>query len=229
VLLDSFGTLVSMEPPAPRLQQLLAEAGVHVSAERAAAAFRAEIGYYLAHHVEGRDPAALDDLRDRCAAVLLEALGEPGLDLATARAAMLGAIRFGAYPDAAPALRELRARGIVLVVASNWDSSLPQVLEQAGLAALVDGVVPSAIAGADKPAAAVFEAALALAGCTAERAVHVGDSPLNDVAGAAAAGIRAVLLERGGERPDRDPVDGAAMGARPAARIASLAELPGVI
>jgi putative hydrolase of the HAD superfamily len=217
VLLDSFGTLVSMEPPAPRLQRLLAGEGVEVSIERASAAFRAEIGYYLAHHVEGRDPAALDDLRGRCAEVLREALGAPGLDLVSARRAMLGAIRFEPYPDAAPALRDLRARGLRLVVASNWDCSLPQVLDEAGLAPLVDGVVASAVVGADKPAPAVFEAALALARCSAERAVHVGDSPSNDVAGARGAGIRALLLDRDGDWP------------RAADRIASLAELPGVI
>lgn len=217
VLLDSFGTLVWMEPPAPRLRSALSASGVEVSEERAARAFRAEIAYYLAHHVAGRDPASLDALRDRCAEVLRDALGEPGLALPVARAAMLDAIRFRPYPDAAPALRVLRERGLRLVVASNWDSSLPQVLEEAGLAELVDAVVSSASVGADKPDRRVFEAALAAAGCTPHRAVHVGDSPRNDVAGAAAAGIRAVLIDRGGGDH------------RAGAVIASLADLPRVI
>src|SRR3954466_1931828 len=113
VLLASFGTLVSMDPPAQRLS---ATHGIPLDvAERA---FRAEIAYYLAHHVEGRDEASLDDLRDRCAQVLGAQLGEGAP--ADARAAMLDAIRFHAFPDAAPALRELRARGLRLVVASNW-------------------------------------------------------------------------------------------------------------
>jgi putative hydrolase of the HAD superfamily len=228
VLLDSFGTLVSMESPGTRLREALARAGVAVSAERAADAFRAEIDYYVEHHMEGRDPRSLDDLRDHCAAVLRDALDVPALDLATARAAMLESIRFEAYPDAAPALRELRARGLALVVASNWDSSLPQVLDQTGLAPLVDGVVASADVGADKPHAALFRAALEVAGCAPEHAVHVGDSVARDVAGAAAAGIRPVLLERRGERLDRVPGD-ADVRPRPVARIASLAELPLVL
>jgi putative hydrolase of the HAD superfamily len=219
VLLDSFGTLVSMEPPGPRLRAALAEVGVAVSEERAAAAFRSEIAYYIAHHVEGRDPPSLDDLRDRCAAVLRDALGEPRLDLAAARAAMLASIRFHAYPDAAPALRELRERGLRLVVASNWDASLPEVLDEAGLAPLVDGVVASAVVGADKPDPALFEAALAIAGCAPEHALHVGDSLEHDVAGALAAGIRPVLIERDGRRAEAGAV----------ARIESLAELPRVI
>jgi putative hydrolase of the HAD superfamily len=212
VLLDSFGTLVSMEPPAPRLA-----AALGVDLERAERAFAAEIAYYVAHHVEGRDEHSLSALRDRCAAVLLEALEEPSLTPADARAAMLEAIRFSAFPDAEPALRELRALGLRLVVASNWDCSLPLVLEQAGLAALVDGVVASAVVGADKPAPALFEAALRVAGCDAGEAVHVGDSPGNDVAGAERAGIRAVLLDRAGMRPGTP------------GSIASLAELPGLL
>lgn len=225
VLLDSFGTLVAMEPPAPRLRAELGARGFAVDERRAAEAFRAEIAYYLAHHVDGRDAAALDDLRDRCAAVMGDALGRPAVDV---RGAMLAAIRFAAYPDVPAALRELRARGLRLVVASNWDCSLGDVLEQAGIRALVDGVVTSAEVGAAKPDARLFEAALELAGCAPGRAVYVGDSPANDVAGAAAAGVAAVLVERGGERPDRVP-DDAARAPQPAARIASLAELPRIL
>jgi putative hydrolase of the HAD superfamily len=228
VLLDAFGTLVAMDPPAPRLRAELAARGVEVGAERAAAAFRAEIAYYLEHQLEGRDAAALDDLRDRCADVLREALGVPGLDRPAARAALLAAIRFRPFADAEPALRELRGRGLRLVVASNWDCSLPAALRDAGLLELLDGVVSSAEAGVRKPDPRLFERALELAGCPPERAVHVGDSVSNDVAGAAAAGIRAVLLRRGVERPDAVAADAAAAVA-PAAEIRSLAELARVL
>ena len=56
VLLDALGTLVELQPPAPRLRALLAAEGFSISEERAAAAFRAEIGYYLEHHLEGATP-----------------------------------------------------------------------------------------------------------------------------------------------------------------------------
>jgi putative hydrolase of the HAD superfamily len=65
----------------------------------------------------------------------------------------------------------------------------------------VDGVVTSADAGAAKPDAAVFRRALQLAGVDGAGAVHVGDSLDNDVAGARAVGIRAILVRRGGEPP----------------------------
>src|SRR5690349_7538535 len=122
VLLDSLGTLVSMDWPAPHLrEELRRRTGVDVGAEAAERAFLAEISYYLAHQLEGSDPAALEDLRDRCATAMSDALGMEGLDQATARAAMLGALHFSAFPDAPAALQELRGRGLRLVVASNWD------------------------------------------------------------------------------------------------------------
>lgn len=199
VLLDAFGTLVAMEPPAPRLRTELARrARFEISPEAAEAAFRAEIAFYIEHHLEGRDAGSLERLRDRCAAIVAESLDVPGLERRAVREAMLAAIRFEAQPDAAGALQALRSRGVRLVVASNWDCSLAEVLAGAGLLPLVDGVVSSAVAGAAKPDRAVFEAALALAGTPAEEAVHVGDSPDHDVAGARAAGLGAILLDRRG-------------------------------
>lgn len=182
--------------------------------ELVARAFGAEVAYYVEHHVEGRDANTLAELRNRCAAVLLDTLAIPELPLPEAREALLAALSFRAFPDAAPALRELRERGLTLVVVSNWDASLREVLAAAGLLELVDDVVPSAEAGAAKPDPRPFRMALEAAGCEPGEAVHVGDSRENDVAGAEAAGIRAILLRREGG-------GGAA--------IASLAELAAVL
>jgi 2-haloalkanoic acid dehalogenase type II len=201
VLLDALGTLVELQPPSPRLQRALGQAGFHVSEERAAAGFAAEIAYYLDHHLEGSDRERLERLRDRCAEELRRALELPGLDHATARRAMLEALEFRPYPDVLPALRELRERGVTLVIASNWDCSLPDWLGPAGITELVDGVVTSAEVGAPKPDPRVFERALAIAGAAPSEALHVGDKVDNDVEGAAAAGVRAVLVQREGEPP----------------------------
>lgn len=214
------GTLVALEPPHERLRATLRdEAGVDVSGRAAKDAFKAEIAHYLSHHLEGRDAESLDRLRSDCAAVLHDALGPAaaGVDPAVVKRAMLGAIHFDAYADAAPALRALRDGGLRLVVASNWDCSLSTVLADAGLLHLVDAVVSSAVAGAAKPDARLFESALEAAGCRASEAIHVGDSLENDVAGATAAGIAALLLVRGGDPPPGVPV------------VRSLAELPAVL
>ena len=63
--IDALGTLLRMEPPAPRLREQLLQRGVEVSEERAQQAFSREIAYYLTHHVEGRDPDSLEQLRNR--------------------------------------------------------------------------------------------------------------------------------------------------------------------
>jgi putative hydrolase of the HAD superfamily len=201
VLLDALGTLVELQPPAPRLQRLLAEAGFEVSEERAAAGIAAEIAYYLDHHLEGSDRERLERLRDRCADEMRRALELPELDHATARRALLGALEFRPYEDVLPGLGELRERGVALVIASNWDCSLPDWLGPAGITELVDGIVTSAEVGAPKPDPRVFERALAIAGVAASEALHVGDKVDNDVEGAAAAGVRGVLLQREGEPP----------------------------
>jgi putative hydrolase of the HAD superfamily len=199
VLLDALGTLLSFEPPAPRLRLALRErTGIDVGEAAAKAAIRAEISYYRAHLDDGRDAASLADLRARCADAMRPAL-PVHLSTELLTEALLDALRFFAYPDAAPALRALRAAGIRTVVLSNWDHSLHERLQETGLAELVDGALASAEIGAAKPDGASFEAALELAGT--DDAWHVGDTPEADVAGALAAGLQPILIVRGGPPP----------------------------
>jgi len=193
------GTLLRLEDPAPRLRAaLLARLGIDVGEQRARDAIRAEIAHYRAHLHLGRDAESLAELRARCAEAMRPALPPPAARAPRPEltAALLDALEFSTYADAAPALRALRAAGCALVVVSNWDCSLRERLEQTGLAPLVDGVVASAEVGAAKPERAIFERALELAGTAAENAWHAGDSEREDVEGARAAGIRPVLLAR---------------------------------
>jgi putative hydrolase of the HAD superfamily len=202
VLLDALGTLVELDAPAPRLRaELLARTGLDVGDEAVERGFGAEIAYYLDNQMRGSDRAGLERLRDDCATAMRSALAVPELDHATVRAAMLGALEFKPFADVLPALRELRGQGLRLVVVSNWDCSLPEWLDRAGIGELVDGAVSSAALGVAKPAPAVFEAGLRLAGCDAAEALFVGDSVDNDVHGARAAGLRALLVKRAGDPP----------------------------
>jgi putative hydrolase of the HAD superfamily len=190
ILLDALGTLVELEPPWIGLREAL---GTGIPEETLITATRAEMNYYRDHSHEGRDAESLADLRSRSAAVLSRGLG-----LEVSAQTLVEAIRFRAYPDAAPALAELRSRGLRLICVSNWDISLGDVLGRCGLSALIDGVVGSAEAGVRKPDPEIFAAALRLAGAGHSEALHVGDSAEEDLAGAGAAGIRALLIDRGG-------------------------------
>jgi putative hydrolase of the HAD superfamily len=181
ILLDALGTLVALEPPAPHLARAL-----DVSVADAERAIAAEIAYYRAHLNDGRDADTLAALRRRCADVVERELGvEVSVD------ALLGSLRFTPFPDVVPALARLRSRGTRLVVVSNWDVSLHEVLARARLAPLLDGIITSAEVGARKPAVEIFERA-------GPAQMHVGDSVDEDVAGALAAGLEPVLIRRDG-------------------------------
>lgn len=169
--------------------------------EQARSAMLAEIAYYRAEHHLARTPAGLARLRRGAAGVVLAHLGSPASAprIEDVEAALLAAVRFAPYPDVVPALAALRADGARLVVVSNWDISLHAVLEQTGLAPLVDAALSSAEAGSAKPEPAIFLRALELVGGRAGDAVMVGDSVDTDIAGALAAGIEAVLVTRTAE------------------------------
>jgi putative hydrolase of the HAD superfamily len=190
VFLDALGTLLELEPPWVALRERLQD---QLDEARLVAALRAEMSYYRDHAHEGRDEASLAELRERCAAIVSERLG---VEISVED--LLASIHFAVYPDVIRALDELRDRGLKLVVVSNWDCSLPSVLERCGLEGRLDGTITSAGAGARKPDPAIFAAALELAGCEPAEALHVGDTPEEDVAGARAAGIRPLLIDRAG-------------------------------
>ncbi len=223
VLLDGLGTLVALAPPWEALVAgLWRDYRIELGTEQAEWAFTAEMHYYRAHHLEGRDAASLAALRHRCAEVLHASLpphAASALSLRQVTALMLDSLRFSAYADVLSALTLLRARGLSLVVVSNWDVSLAPTLRGLGLGGCFDAVITSAQVGAAKPAPEVFRAALDLLGVSPREALHVGDDARLDVLGARAAGVLPVLLCR------RDVAD-APVGV---ATISSLAELPAMI
>ena len=221
VLLDALGTLVDLDDPVGRLVAALGERGLPVTAPEAGAALRAEIAHYRAHHDRARDLEALEVLRDECAAVFAAALPAPvrAADPALVREALLDGLRFRAFDEVPGVLAALRDAGAAVVVVSNWDVSLHGVLRETGLDRLVDGVLTSAEEGVAKPDPELFHRALALAGgVDPADALHAGDDLEADIAGATAAGIPAVLI-------DRDGSAGAPDGVRVARTLAEL--LPG--
>lgn len=204
LLLDALGTIIALQPPAPALRrELLHRFGLEFTTAQATRALAAEISYYRAHLQQGRDESGLAALRAQCAEVLRAALPDhealAAISTADLTEALLASLRFTPFPDTRPALLAAHGRGERVIVVSNWDLSLHGVLAQLGLDSMLDGVLTSAEIGVRKPAAAIFQAALTRAGTVPERATHVGDSLDEDVTGARAAGLHAVLLRRDGE------------------------------
>jgi putative hydrolase of the HAD superfamily len=113
---------------------------------------------------------------------------------------------------------QLKARGLRLGVVSNAEGQVEQHLEAAGFGGLFETVVDSHLVGVAKPDPAIFRIALERMALAPERTLFVGDLPAVDVAGARAAGLAAVLLDRHGLYPDVN-----------APRIARLADLAGLL
>jgi putative hydrolase of the HAD superfamily len=185
VTIDAYGTLVTLRDPVPALRSALRARAVERTDEEVAAAFRAEVEFYVPRSHEGRDEATLAFLRRDCAQVFLDSAGAE-LDADEFASAFVGSLEFEPLPGAVEACAKLEDGGLRLAVVSNWDVGLHEHLRRLGLDLLA---VTSAEAGAAKPDPAIFQLALERLGTEASRAVHVGDSPA-DEEGARAAGMR---------------------------------------
>ncbi|MDI6892050.1 MAG: HAD-IA family hydrolase [Actinomycetota bacterium] len=104
--------------------------------------------------------------------------------------------RWRTYPDVLPVLRELKERGFILGIISNWDTRLPSLCVELGFSSLLSFVIASAAVGSLKPQLRIFELGLRRAGVGASEAIHVGDHYYADVMGARCAGITPILIDR---------------------------------
>jgi len=107
-------------------------------------------------------------------------------------------ILYNPYPESEVVMEELIGIGLPLYVVSNWDVALETVLDELGWTRYMSGIVASAKVGSEKPDGTIFEEALRVADVPRNRVVHVGNDPISDIRGAAAAGIDAVLVDREG-------------------------------
>jgi putative hydrolase of the HAD superfamily len=122
---------------------------------------------------------------------------------------------FFLYDDALPTLAGLRAHGLRLGLVSNGQRDLEEFARHHALD--VDVCVGSFHHGYVKPHRSIFEAALTALGVEPVDAAMVGDSAEDDIAGARALGMTAVLLDRDGVHPES------------AGAIRSLRELPAAL
>jgi putative hydrolase of the HAD superfamily len=205
-LLDFFGTLVWARHWGPDYESILVAHGAPApTVERHLWSSDAYDGQDLSEHAASRDVyVAWERMRLEHLAI---ACGVPP-PRATAAACDLWAAakqyELVVYDDTVDVLRALRRQGRRLVICSNWDWDLPDLLGDLGLADLVDGVVTSARAGSRKPHPRIYAAALEIAEASVTEAVFVGDSWGPDVEGPLALGMRAVHVAR----PDHHDPDG---------------------
>jgi putative hydrolase of the HAD superfamily len=206
VLLDFFGTLVCARHWGPSYEAILLAHGAPApTVERHLWSSDAYDGQDLSEHAASREVYVawerkrLRELAITCGVPVVRA-ADAADDLWTAAKQY----ELLVYDDTVEVLAALRRQGRRLVICSNWDWDLPDLLAQLGLADLVDGVVTSARVGSRKPHPRIYAAALEVAGATVTETLFVGDSWGPDVEGPLALGMRAVHVAR----PDHHDPDG---------------------
>jgi len=103
------------------------------------------------------------------------------------------------FPETRSTLSLLREQGLELGIVSNFDSRLFTLLRGLGIEQAFDTITISSLSHAAKPAPKIFLSALEKHAIDPAEALHVGDSPRDDVEGATKAGLKALLLDRRGE------------------------------
>ena len=127
-------------------------------------------------------------------------------------------------PGARELLAELRTRGVPHAILTNGWTPLQEKKIARALGETIVGttILVSTAMGVAKPARAAFDLLVDELGMAHERCWYVGDNPRTDVAGALAAGLRAIWLDAQDARYPQDVP-------RPTVRIAALRELEALI
>jgi putative hydrolase of the HAD superfamily len=122
---------------------------------------------------------------------------------------------FDIYDDVLPVLQALRDGGLKIGLVSNSSRDVGEFARHHALA--IDAGISSFHHGRTKPHASIFRAVLDLLEVEPAHAAMVGDTIADDVEGARAIGMRAILLDREGINREFEP------------RIESLNELPNAL
>jgi 2-haloacid dehalogenase len=212
---DAYGTLLDLgSAVAPHAAALGDAAAPLLALWR-----RKQIEYTWLRTLMGRH-ADFETITRDALAYALESLGlsAPGLEARLGRAFRT----LGAYPDAAPMLTRLRAMGIRTAVLSNGNADmLADAFAHAGLAPLLDQIISVQPLGVYKPSPRVYALTAESLGVEMGAIAFVSGNAW-DAAGAATAGLRAVLIEPPGTPAERLP-------AAPVARVRGLGEVPGLL
>jgi HAD superfamily hydrolase (TIGR01662 family) len=110
---------------------------------------------------------------------------------------------FELYEDALPVLDELRRAGLKIGLVTNSSRDVHAFARHHALD--VDATIGSLEHGKTKPHASIFAALLELLDVEPAEAAMVGDTLADDIEGALALGMRAVLVDRYGRYPSYEP------------------------
>jgi putative hydrolase of the HAD superfamily len=206
IFFDLYHTLVRYEPPQEELEaNALKEFGIDVAPDVFSRPM--VVANEFIYQEIARCPLSKRSKEETIALyaqfqriVLKEAGIEPGEKLVLAMLGKMQQIKtkLVLFDDVRPALKHLKSRRLILGLISNVERDLTATLEELGLPPWLDIVVTSLDAGFSKPQPEIFQEAIGRAGVQPSEAVYVGDQYQIDCVGAESAGMKAILIDRGG-------------------------------
>ena len=212
IFFDWFNTLAYYDPPREELHSRgLKEFGINVSPKEILPGILAADSYFFGENakspVEKREPRERAEVYRRYQDMILTEAGvkadeELLLKIMHKVQQLFEGVTFALYDDVLVTLERLKGRKLILGLLTNATKDMISIHRKLGLEPYLDFVVTSEEAGADKPKAPIFKAALQRAGVEASEAVHVGDQYKLDVAGARGVGINPILIDRYEQYPE---------------------------
>jgi len=206
VFFDLYNTLVTYDPPREEIEaRILKDFGVEVSPEALLRPITTADDFIFKEHA--RLPIRKRSKEETTALYIQYhgmVLKEAGIEASReVIAGILGKwmnfdLKMVLFDDVIPALTNLKERGLVLGLISNVDRDIAPFYQGLGLSAWLQVMITSQEVGFNKPHPEIFQAALKQAGVKPAEAIYVGDQYQIDVVGANKAGMRGILLDRGG-------------------------------
>jgi putative hydrolase of the HAD superfamily len=212
VFFDLYHTLVTYDPPQEELEvRALKELGIDADPED----FRRPLviadeyiyGEIARQPLSFRSPEEKLALYARYQEIALREAGieyDKKLVLSVLGKAQQFKMNLVLFDDVAPALTDLKARGLILGLISNIEQDITDTLQRLKLPSWLSIIVTSLDAGANKPQPEIFQYALKEAGVPPSEAIYVGDQYQVDVLGAQGAGIKGILIDRHNFHEDTD-------------------------
>lgn len=203
VLFDLDDTLVDQASAAATAVVAWAGRGEGSTSSADLVARWSEVSAHHYHRYQQRELSYVEQRRARVRDLLDPGMGDMEADAAFHDYRRHYDAACAPFPDALPALRRARALGLRVGVLTNGEADR-QLLkaERAGLADQLDVLVASSTLPASKPHPSAFLTACDQLGAWPASTLMVGDSLADDVHGARAAGLPAVLLDRHDAHPD---------------------------
>jgi putative hydrolase of the HAD superfamily len=206
VFFDLYNTLVRYDPPREEtLSAVLIRSGISRSARELRRPMVAGDEYFYAEGSHKGMSQRTEEEKQALWAkyqviVLKEALIEPKPELIKAILADMQKTKYELvlYDDVLPAFTSLQAQGMALGLISNIDKDVTPLMDKLGITHWLKVIMTSQEAGVSKPHPGIFHEAVKRAGVANHEVLFVGDQYQIDVMGARGAGLKGLLLDRGG-------------------------------